>query len=57
MEIIKHGETYQKQTCETCKCTFAYTILDTYYEKDDKGVKCPECGSFNELKWGGYQWN
>ena len=43
MEIIEHGDTYRKETCNHCCCEFTYTKKDIHYNGYDKEVRCPEC--------------
>lgn len=43
MEIIEHGNTSKKQTCNNCKCIFIYTRKDINYYGSAKEVRCPEC--------------
>lgn len=44
IEIIRHGNTYKRETCHNCQCEFLYTKLDTHVYSGVKEVKCPECG-------------
>ena len=43
MEVVKHGDTYRKETCNYCCCEFTYTKKDIHYHDYDKEVRCPEC--------------
>lgn len=46
MEIVKHGRTHQKYTCETCGCEFYACKLDKRIRNDllIPQSACPECG-------------
>lgn len=49
MEIIKHGNTIGKATCDKCGCEFYYVGFETYTcpnrltDKTDILVLCPDC--------------
>ena len=62
MQIINHGNSYNKCVCEKCQCEFEYVKKDTWVEKEERTwvwqkprwkktyVFCPECGACNLVK-------
>jgi len=57
MEILKHGQTYNKCTCDKCGCQIGYTEKDTIVEEEERVliltrarwkriyIRCPECNN------------
>lgn len=54
IEVLKHGNSYNKGICPICRCEFLYqnedihneeTRINAYESKTEyRYVKCPECG-------------
>lgn len=65
MTILKHGNTYNEQTCPFCKAEFSFTSIDIHryecsgeYLSDiyfawENYITCPECGKRIILETGG----
>lgn len=47
MRILKHGDTNRIGKCYWCDCIFEYGLIDI--NKNDRTVKCPECGLYTDL--------
>ena len=48
IEVIKHGKTFEKATCNCCCCEFTFAEVDMIENIDC--VVCPECNALVEAK-------
>ena len=58
MEVLRHGDTYESEQCEECKCVFRYVKNDIKRNIQEclylhmpyqEYVNCPECNHRNVL--------